>query len=215
MGKASRTKVDSSRREKIAAQRAAARRAEQRRRILIASGSVVAVLAIVLAFVVIKLNSKSPSGPSSASNGPTGSALAAVIDQTTSVPGEHPGRGRGRQGAFAGQIHTISGNPTPLTENGKPEMFYIGRRVLPVLRGQRWAMIVALSRFGTFSGLHDRPLVQRPTSDPNTPSWTFLQVHLHQQVPDLHAGRAADQHPRPSTTRPTPTSRRPPPPSRR
>src|SRR5580658_519469 len=52
MGKASRTKVESTRREKIAAQRAAERRSEKRRRILLASGSVVAVLAIVLVFVV-------------------------------------------------------------------------------------------------------------------------------------------------------------------
>jgi len=57
MGKASRTKVESTRREKIAAQRAAERRAEQRRRILLASGAVVVVLAIVLTFVIIKLNS--------------------------------------------------------------------------------------------------------------------------------------------------------------
>ena len=41
MGKASRTKVESTRREKIAAQRAAERKAEKRRRILLASGSVV------------------------------------------------------------------------------------------------------------------------------------------------------------------------------
>ena len=39
MGKASRTKVEVNRREKIAAQRAAERRSERRRRILIASGS--------------------------------------------------------------------------------------------------------------------------------------------------------------------------------
>ena len=82
MGKASRTKVDSSRREKIAAQRAAARRAEQRRRILIALGAVVVVLAIVVAFVVIKLNSKTAADNSP--NGPTGAALASVVSNVTS-----------------------------------------------------------------------------------------------------------------------------------
>src|SRR5580700_12313359 len=86
MGKASRTKVESTRREKIAAQRAAERRSEKRRRILLASGSVVVVLAVVLVFVIVKLNGKSPSGSSSASNGPTGSALTGVVDKVTSVP---------------------------------------------------------------------------------------------------------------------------------
>jgi len=52
MGKASRTKVDASRREKIAAQRAAARRSDQRRRILIAGGSILAVIIVVVAFIV-------------------------------------------------------------------------------------------------------------------------------------------------------------------
>ena len=88
MGKASRTKVDSSRREKIAAQRAAARRAEQRRRILIAGGSILAVIIVIVAFIVIKASS-SPSKPtttSSSANGPTGSALASVVAKVTSVP---------------------------------------------------------------------------------------------------------------------------------
>ena len=83
MGKASRTKVDSSRREKIAAQRAAQRRAEQRRRILIASGSIVVVIAVVVAFIVIKANNKPATN---SSNGPTGSALASVVTKVTSVP---------------------------------------------------------------------------------------------------------------------------------
>src|SRR6516164_7522924 len=87
MGKASRTKVESTRREKIAAQRAAERKAEQRRRILLASGSVVVVLAVVLTFVIIKLNSKpSSSSAQGLSNGPTGSALTAVVNKVTSVP---------------------------------------------------------------------------------------------------------------------------------
>ena len=103
MGKASRTKVESTRREKIAAQRAAERRAEQRRRILLASGSVVVVLAIVLVFVIIKLNNKpaAPSASASASaspqglsNGPTGSALAAGGGQGHLGARQHPGHGR-------------------------------------------------------------------------------------------------------------------------
>jgi hypothetical protein len=172
MGKASRTKVESTRREKIAAQRAAERRAERRRRILLASGSVIVVLAIVLVFVIVKLNSKSASGPSTASNGPTGSALTAVIDKTISVPAstlDAVGKG-----AFAGQIQTITGKATPLTSGGKPEMLYVGAEYCPYCGVTRWAMIVALSRFGTFSGLHT---VHSSSTDvyPNTPSWTFYK----------------------------------------
>src|ERR1039458_5038989 len=78
MGKASRTKVDSSRREKIAAQRAAARRAEQRRRILIAGGSVLAVIVIIVAFIVFKAN-KSSTPTSTSTRSLTGSGPARAL----------------------------------------------------------------------------------------------------------------------------------------
>ena len=170
MGKASRTKVESTRREKIAAQRAAERRAEKRRRIFLASGSIVVVLAIVLVFVIVKLNSKSPG--SSGSNGPTGSALTAVVDKVTSVPAST--LDTVGAGGFTGKVQTITGSPTALTANGKPEMLYIGAEYCPYCAATRWAMIVALSRFGTFSGLST---VHSSSSDvdPNTPTWTFYQ----------------------------------------
>jgi len=173
MGKASRTKVESTRREKIAAQRAAERRAEQRRRILLAAGSVVVVLAIVLTFVIIKLNSGKPSASAnSASNGPTGAALSAVVDKVTSVPASTLDAVGDGGGAVTGKPATISG--APLTANGKPEMLYIGAEYCPYCAAERWAMIVALSRFGTFSGLST---VHSSSTDvyPNTPTFTFYK----------------------------------------
>jgi Domain of unknown function (DUF929) len=172
MGKASRTKVESTRREKIAAQRVAERRAEKRRRILLATGSVVVVLAIVLVFVIVKLNGKSPSGSSAASNGPTGAALSAVVDNVTSVPVST--LDKVAAGGFTGKIQPITGSPTALTANGKPEMLYMGAEYCPYCGAARWAMIVALSRFGTFSGLST---VHSSSTDvdANTPTWSFYK----------------------------------------
>ena len=147
MGKASRTKVDATRREKIAAQRAAERRAEQRRRILIASGSIIAVIAVVVAFIVIKANNKPAT---SSSNGPTGSALASVVSKVTNVPAST--LDKVGSGSFTGKIQQVSGG-TALTSGGKPEMLYMGAEYCPYCAAERWSMIVALSRFGTFSGL--------------------------------------------------------------
>ncbi len=173
MGRASRTKVESTRREKIAAQRAAAKRSERRRRILLASGSVLVVVAVVLTFVIIKLNSKSSSSTASgASNGPTGAALSAVVDKVTSVPAST--LDTVGPGTFANKIQTITGNPTPLTSGGKPEMLFVGAEYCPYCGVTRWAMIVALSRFGTFTGLHT---VHSSSTDvyPNTPSFSFYK----------------------------------------
>ena len=204
MGKASRTKVESSRREKIAAQRAAARRAEQRKRILLASGAVVVVLAVVLTFVIIKLNNKpTVASASSSPNGPTGSALTSLVNTTTSVPAsvlDTVGAG-----TFNGKVQTITGNPPPLVSNGKPELLFIGAEYCPYCAANRWAMIVALSRFGTFSGLTtvhsgitDGAGDQEPY--PNTPTFTFVNakytspylnftsVELQTNIPDTSTG---------------------------
>jgi thiol-disulfide isomerase/thioredoxin len=175
MGKASRTKVDASRRERIAAQRAAERRAEQRRRILIASGSIIAVIAVVVAFIVIKANNKPATTASS--NGPTGSSLASVVTKVTSVPASTLDKIGDGGGQVTGKPKAVKGG-TPLTANGKPEMLYMGAEYCPYCAAERWAMIVALSRFGTFTGLstvHSAAVNGAGQAEPypNTPTWTF------------------------------------------
>ena len=193
MGKASRTKVDATRREKIAAQRAAERRAEQRRRILIASGSIIVVIAVVVAFIVIKANNQ-PAANSS--NGPTGAALASVVSKVTNVPAST--LDKVGSGSFTGKIQPVKGG-TPLTSGGKPEMLYMGAEYCPYCAAERWSMIVALSRFGTFSGLST---VHSSTTD--TPSnistftfhgssytskyLTFTPVEMQTNIPDPSTG---------------------------
>jgi hypothetical protein len=179
MGKASRTKVDVSRREKIAAQRAAARKAERRRRILIASGAIFVVVVIVVVFVVVKANKKPPATAAPASNGPTGAALATLTKQVTTVPvsalnsvGGGSITSGGDLGATSGNFLTPISGATALTSNGKPEFLYVGAEYCPYCGAERWPMIIALSRFGTFSGL---TTIHSSSTDAyaNTPSWTF------------------------------------------
>ena len=205
MGKASRTKVDSSRREKIAAQRAAARRAEQRRRILIAGGSILAVIIVIVAFIVIKASS-SPSKPptTSSANGPTGSALASVVAKVTSVPASTLNTVGIGGGAVSATPQTIKGG-TALTSGGKPEMLYMGAEYCPYCAAERWSMIVALSRFGTFSGLATvHSGIKNGAGEaepyPSTPTWTFVNarytskyltftsVEMQTNIPDASNG---------------------------
>jgi hypothetical protein len=175
MGKASRTKVDSSRREKIAAQRAAERRAQQRQRILIVSGVVLAVIAVVVVIIVALPGSNS--GTKTAANGPTGSALASVVSDVTGVPAATLDKIGDGGGAVSSKPAAITGG-TALTANGKPEMLYMGAEYCPYCAAERWSMIVALSRFGTFSGLtttHSASVNGAGSTEPypNTPTWTF------------------------------------------
>ncbi len=174
-----------------------ARRAEMRNRMLLAGGAIVVVVAVVLAFVLLggkspashPAASSSPSGHSSASatatpsaggpTAPTGSALAQLIATTTTVPAAT------LDAVGAGQV---SARPTSvsgpaLTSGGKPEMLYLGAEFCPYCAAERWAMVVALSRFGTFSGLaatHSAAQDGAGNSEPypNTPTWTFAAAHF-------------------------------------
>src|SRR5215470_2944748 len=168
MGKATRIRQQNAR-EKIAAQRAAARKAETRRRMLITGGSILAVVVIVVAFVVVKsLGSSSTPQHSSAGGTPL---PASVVNDITGVPAstaEAVGRGS------TAPKNIIPLNGTPLTKGGKPEVVYIGAEYCPYCAAERWAMVVALSKFGTFSGLRG---IHSSSTDtyPNTPTLTFYK----------------------------------------
>ncbi len=66
----------------------------------------------------------------------------------------------------------ISGG-SPLTLNGKPEILYMGAEYCPYCAAERWAMIVALDKFGSFTGIQ---YMQSTGTDvyPNTPTFTFV-----------------------------------------
>jgi Domain of unknown function (DUF929) len=186
-----------------AAARDGSRGSHKRTRIFVAAGSIVAVAAIVLTFVLIKLDAKTTSPSVSPSTGRTGAASAAVVDKVASVPAST--LNTVGSGAFSGRIQAITGTPAPLTANGKPELLYIGAEYCPYCAAERWAMIVALSRFGTFSGL---ATIQSAVSDgagnqepyPDTPTWTFVhasyssrylafgEVELYTNIPDTSTG---------------------------
>jgi Domain of unknown function (DUF929) len=171
MGKASRGKGDDSRRERIAAARAAERRRQQRQRLFAAGGGILAVIIIVLGFVIWKSTSSNPNNTAGGvSNGPTGTALATVVDEVTGVPTSTLDTVGAGGSSLGGGIKPISG--ATLTANGKPEVFFDGAEYCPYCAANRWGLVVALSRFGTFTGLKTIHSSSTDT-DPNTPTLTF------------------------------------------
>jgi Domain of unknown function (DUF929) len=67
-----------------------------------------------------------------------------------------------------------SGPPPPVLTGptGKPEFLYIGAEYCPFCAAQRWAIVVALSRFGTFSQLY-QTTSSATDSYPSTPTFSF------------------------------------------
>jgi hypothetical protein len=136
--------------KRLAAQRALAvasgARAARRRRRFAVFGPIVAVLLVVAVFVAAKAGT----GAGSAKSGQSASAAdAAVIAQVSSVPA-----------AVLNTVGTgtVTAVPKPisgaaLTQNGRPRILYVGAEYCPYCAAERWAVVVALARFGTFANL--------------------------------------------------------------
>jgi hypothetical protein len=164
MSKAERTRARTAR-ERIAHQQAAARRVETRRRIMIAGGSTLVVLALVIGLIVAKV-SQSPAAAAGTAAAP------AVARQVTTIPAAT--FDSVAAGTSTG-LKATSGQPM-LTQNGKPEVLYMGGQYCPFCAAERWAITAALSRFGTLSGLH---FIHSSPTDyaPNTPTLSFDKAH--------------------------------------
>ncbi len=66
----------------------------------------------------------------------------------------------------------LSGQPPLTGSTGKPEFFYFGAEYCPYCAAQRWSMLVAASRFGTFKNLS---ITTSSATDayPSTPTFSF------------------------------------------
>ena len=113
---------------------------------------------------------------------PAGSASAGLIREVTTVPVGKSVPGLAGLSAsdsdasaysstlLAGGLTAVSGSP--LTLSGKPEVLYVANEYCPFCTAQSWPLIIALSRFGEFSGLGTS---RSPTFDkiPPIDGWTF------------------------------------------
>lgn len=117
-------------------------------------------------------------------------ATQTVVSTLTSVPvSELDSIGTG---AAHNLIQAVSG--APLTgPNGRPEVFYYGAEYCPYCGAQRWPIIVALARFGTFSGL---TTTSSSSTDiyPNTPTFTFHNATYTSQYVDFVSVETTDRN---------------------
>ncbi len=128
----------------------------------------VVVLAVVAAFVAVYLTKGSPKPAAHSTAAPSDIVQAAthVPPATLAAVGLGSGTSAPRP---------IKGAPQ-LTLGGLPQVVYVGAEYCPYCAAQRWAMVVALSRFGTFSNLG---VTESSTSDnpPALQTLTFYGSH--------------------------------------
>ncbi len=145
-GGKSRSAAQAAAREHARQLREAQKRREKRRRMLIVVGApVLVVVLVIVGFLVVKAN-RSPAAATGSPSTPAGTALENTLKAIPATAFDAVGTGTG--------VHPLSAvTGTPLTAGGKPRVLYIGAEFCPYCAGERWAVIAALSRFGTFSKL--------------------------------------------------------------
>jgi hypothetical protein len=136
--------------------------ARQRRSRLMGVGAIILAVVVVVAIVVAVglLNNNKGAKTTAASD--------EVISAVTSIP----------VATFdevgAGSIKTLPSAITadPLTADGKPRVLYVGAEYCPFCAAERWSLVAALARFGTFTGLGQTASTPKDVY-PNTPTLSF------------------------------------------
>ena len=168
----------------------AARKERQRKQVIAAVAAVVVIIAAVAIGAVV---ANRPRGSCRRwSTGSTASADAALaklvaLPQATldASPAPDPNQAPAK----------LQGG-TALTQDGKPKVLYVGAEYCPFCAMERWALIGALSKFGTFNGL-------KPTTSasddvhPDTPTWTFAGSTYTSDVLAFEAVETADREKQP------------------
>ena len=159
-----------------------------RTRLVIAAGAIIVVIVVVLGFAIYKVTAgkTSPKAAASAAAStdasgsapsPGSAALQALVSQVTSVPAA----ALSQVGPGSVQSPPIKISGQPLASGGKPEVLFVGAEFCPYCAAERWGVIVALSRFGTFTGLTTtHSAVEDGAGNaepyPNTRTWSFVNA---------------------------------------
>jgi hypothetical protein len=148
---------------KLIQERATARRGRMR----VAWSAIGAVLLVFAVMIVVKLGSGG--GGEAPSALPSGTAAADIIQGVTTVPAAT--LDAVAKGSAQVLPTPMTGQPA-LTDGGKPLILYVGAEYCPFCAAQRWPVVIALSRFGTFTNLS---LTTSAADDtyPNTPTLSF------------------------------------------
>jgi hypothetical protein len=147
----------------------AARRTRNRRYAIFTIGLVICIVAVL---VIVKVTGGSGSGSGSGvvdqSSPPAGTPIpAATLAKLASVPVSTL-----NAAPTSGILQTPQAVANPaLVANGKPQILYIGAEFCPHCGAERWAMYLALSKFGTFSPSPGR--IHSANLDGNVPTLTF------------------------------------------
>ena len=157
--------------------RASARQSLQQRRqrniytALIAIGVAVVVVAVIIA---VSLSGGGTSKPGATGKLPSGEFTlpTKLISEVESVPVDKLVAAAKPLPAYAAPPQALPAKNPVYTQGGKPAVVYVGADYCPYCAAERWALVMALSKFGTFSDLTGTTSSATDTN-PSTPTFSF------------------------------------------
>lgn len=115
----------------------------------------------------------------------------AVVQKATTVPAsvyDQVGTG-----GLKNPLRATGGSAVIRDSSGKLVVFYLGGEFCPYCAAERWSLVAALSRFGTFTGLG---LTTSSSTDayPNTPTLTFHGSTFSGDLIDVQTVESSDRN---------------------
>ncbi len=150
---------------------------------------VLLVLVIVLVLLVVKITRGSTTVPPP----PVSAAPAAVVQATTSIPAG-VFDAVGAPGGGGTPYPAILSSQSPLTIGGRTGVVFVGGEFCPYCAAERWALVAALGRFGTFSGLGATSSSKFEVF-PSTPTFSFDGARYRSSYVTLDATEEYGQEP--------------------
>ncbi len=124
---------------------------QQKRQRMQWSIGIIALVVVGVVVLVLAKMSTSDSGDTANANHTPKPAPASIATDLAAVP--LPAIAAATEsGVSTNPVKPISGGESR-TADGKPEVLYMGGEFCPFCAGERWALTVALSKFGTFKNL--------------------------------------------------------------
>ncbi len=151
-------------RDRAAAGRELQRKRDARRRMLIIGGSFVALIAVVAVMVIVYATKGDKKVAASTA------APAAAVKTVTTIPASTFGQVGFEQGADRAE----EGQRLGVDVRRQARRLLRGAEYCPYCASERWPLVVALSRFGTWSNLAQTVSGPAPELYPATPTFSFF-----------------------------------------
>ncbi len=181
----------------VAAMREQAHRDRQRRRNLRIAVAAVAAVVVVLGGLVVAKLAGVGSPRSAAVSTAAGTPSAAVLEGVTSVPVSV----LDTVGVGSAQNAPTKVSAPALVDGTKQRVLYIGAEYCPYCAAQRWPLVVALARFGTWTGLRTTTSASDDVF-PDTPTLSFHGASFSSDVVTFNGYEQLDRDRKPLDTLP-------------